>query len=84
MTFYDGNVSSNATANYVNSATTSNILTFNQNSGNITFECTNPSTDPDANTKYGTLVTSSESLATLSVTATTSSKTTPETLFSKK
>ena len=31
MSFYDGNASTNRTAHYVNSATTSNILTFNQN-----------------------------------------------------
>ena len=84
MSFYDGNASTNRSSHYVNSATTSNILTFNQSSGNIKFECSNPSTNPDTNTKYGSLITTSEDLATLSVTATTSSKATPGDIVFRK
>ena len=84
MTFYDGNTSSNATAHYINSATTSNVLTFNQNGGTIRFECTNPSTDPDTNTKYGSLVTATEDLVTLSVTSGTTLKIIPNDMNFRK
>ena len=67
---YNGNTSSNdSTGIYINKATGGNILTFNQNSGNIIFECTNSSTDPSNNTTYGSKVDPTQALATLSVTA---------------
>ena len=84
LTFYNGNTSSNSTAHYVNNATTSNILSFNQNGGTIIFECSNPSTDPDSNTKYGSLITSTEDLITLSMSSGTTSKIVPSNINFRK
>ena len=82
--FYNGNIGSFVTDYYYNSATTSNFLTFNQNSGNIEFESTNPSINPDTNTKYGALVNASENLVTLNITAPTSLVAVPSAIHFRK
>ena len=69
-TFWDENATATVTNGYyINKSTTSSILTFDKDDSTpIRFELTDRSTDPEANTKYGSKITSeTENLATLTV-----------------